>query len=93
MTSFAIVITCYNYGHYVGQAIESALSQTRPADEIIVQSSRVFLGLNVQCISCHSGKGFLEKVNLGLVSRKRSELWAMASFFGKTRVGWGRPLP
>jgi glycosyltransferase involved in cell wall biosynthesis len=36
MTSFAIVITCYNYGHYVGQAIESALNQTRPADEIIV---------------------------------------------------------
>ena len=36
MTSFAIVITCYNYGHYVGQAIESALGQTRPADEIIV---------------------------------------------------------
>lgn len=36
MTSFGIVITCYNYGHYVGQAIESALSQTRPADEIIV---------------------------------------------------------
>lgn len=36
MTSFAIVITCYNYGHYVGQAIESALAQTRPADEIIV---------------------------------------------------------
>ena len=34
--SFAIVITCYNYGHYVGQAIESALNQTRPADEIIV---------------------------------------------------------
>ncbi len=34
--SFAIVITCYNYGHYVGQAIESALAQTRPADEIIV---------------------------------------------------------
>ena len=32
----AIVITCYNYGHYVGQAIESALSQTRQADEIIV---------------------------------------------------------
>jgi glycosyltransferase involved in cell wall biosynthesis len=30
------VITCYNYGHYVGQAIESALGQTRPADEIIV---------------------------------------------------------
>jgi hypothetical protein len=56
------------------------------ADEIVVQSARVFLGMNVQCISCHGGKGFLEKVNLGLVSKKRSDLWAMAAFFGKTRV-------
>jgi glycosyltransferase involved in cell wall biosynthesis len=34
--TFGVVITCYNYGHYVGQAIESALGQTRSADEIIV---------------------------------------------------------
>jgi glycosyltransferase involved in cell wall biosynthesis len=32
----SIVITCYNYEDYVGFAIESALAQTRPADEIIV---------------------------------------------------------
>src|SRR5687768_7312298 len=56
------------------------------ADEIVVQSARVFLGINYQCISCHGGKGFLEKVNLGLVSKKRSDLWAMAAFFGNTRV-------
>ena len=56
------------------------------ADEVIVQTARIFLGINYQCISCHSGKGFLEKVNLDLVSRKRSELWAMAAFFGTTRV-------
>ncbi|MEX2316128.1 MAG: DUF1553 domain-containing protein [Pirellulales bacterium] len=56
------------------------------ADEVIVQSSRVFLGINYQCISCHGGTGFLEKVDLGLVSKKRSELWAMAAFFGQMRV-------
>lgn len=56
------------------------------ADEVVVQTARIFLGLNYQCISCHGGQGFLEKVNLGLVPRKRSELWAMAAFFGKTRV-------
>jgi glycosyltransferase involved in cell wall biosynthesis len=33
---FSIVITCHNYGHYVDHAIESALGQSRPADEIIV---------------------------------------------------------
>jgi len=56
------------------------------ADEIIVQSARIFLGINYQCISCHGGKGFLEKVNLDLVPKKRSDFWAMAAFFGKTRV-------
>lgn len=56
------------------------------ADEIIVNASRIFLGLNYQCISCHGGKGFLEKVSLDLVSKKRSDFWAMAAFFGKMRV-------
>ena len=56
------------------------------ADEIVVQSARIFLGINYQCISCHGGKGFLEKVNLDLVPKKRSDFWAMAAFFGKTRV-------
>jgi hypothetical protein len=56
------------------------------ADEIIVNTSRIFLGINYQCISCHGGKGFLEKVSLDLTSRKRSDFWAMSAFFGKTRV-------
>ncbi|MCC2669538.1 MAG: hypothetical protein K0Q72_2009 [Armatimonadetes bacterium] len=56
------------------------------ADEIAVQTSRIFLGVNYQCISCHGGKGFLEKVNLDLVPKQRSDFWAMAAFFGKTRV-------
>jgi hypothetical protein len=56
------------------------------ADEVIVQTARIFLGINYQCISCHGGKGFLEKVSLDLVSKKRSDLWAMAAFFGNTRV-------
>jgi len=56
------------------------------ADEIIVNSGRIFLGVNYQCISCHGGKGFLEKVSLDLVSKKRKDLWAMAAFFGRTRI-------
>jgi uncharacterized protein DUF1549/uncharacterized protein DUF1553 len=56
------------------------------ADEIIVNSARLFLGINYQCISCHGGKGFLEKVSLDLTSKKRSDFWAMAAFFGRTRV-------
>lgn len=56
------------------------------SDEIAVQTARVFLGVNYQCISCHGGKGFLEKVDVDLISKSRSDLWAMAAFFGKTRV-------
>jgi hypothetical protein len=56
------------------------------ADEIVVQSGRIFLGANYQCISCHRGKGFLEKVNLSLVPKSRSDFWSMAAFFGRTRV-------
>lgn len=56
------------------------------ADEIIVNTSRLFLGINYQCISCHNGKGFLEKVSLDLTARKRKEFWAMAAFFGKMRM-------
>ncbi len=56
------------------------------ADEVIVNTGRIFLGTNYQCISCHNGKGFLEKVNLDLVSKKRRDFWAMGAFFGKTRV-------
>lgn len=56
------------------------------ADEIIVNASRIFLGVNYQCISCHGGKGFLEKVSLDLVSKKRQDFWAMAAFFGKMRI-------
>lgn len=55
-------------------------------DEIVVQSARFFLGLNFQCISCHGGSGFLDKVDLGLSRLRREDLWAMAAFFGNTRI-------
>lgn len=56
------------------------------ADEVIVNTSRIFLGINYQCISCHNGKGFLEKVSLDLTARKRKDFWAMAAFFGRMRM-------
>ena len=31
-----IAITCYNYGRFLGEAIDSALAQTQPAHEILV---------------------------------------------------------
>jgi glycosyltransferase involved in cell wall biosynthesis len=32
----AVVIPCYNHGRYIGEALESVLAQTRPADRILV---------------------------------------------------------
>lgn len=56
------------------------------ADEIAINTTKLFLGVNAECISCHDGARHLEKVNLWLTGRKREELWRQASFFGKTFI-------
>ena len=56
------------------------------ADEMTVMIFRHFMGVNLQCISCHDGVNHLEKVNAWLTARKREEFWAQAAFFGNTRV-------
>jgi glycosyltransferase involved in cell wall biosynthesis len=35
-TTFAVVVTCYNYKDYVAEAVDSALAQSRAAAQIIV---------------------------------------------------------
>jgi hypothetical protein len=56
------------------------------ADEIAINTTKLFLGVNLECISCHDGARHLEKVNLWLSQRKREEMWRQASFFGKTFI-------
>ena len=55
-------------------------------DEFTITYSKVFLGINVGCISCHDGRAHLEQVNLFLTSKKRSEVFQQAAFYGKTRM-------
>ncbi len=55
-------------------------------DEIAVNATQDFLGVNAQCISCHDGANHLEKSNLWLTQRKREEFWRQAAFFGETRI-------
>ncbi len=55
-------------------------------DEIAVQSSKVFLGVKLECVSCHDGAGHLEKINVWLSQRKRVEFWRQAAFFGNMRI-------
>ena len=56
------------------------------ADEMTVMAFRHFMGVNLQCISCHDGANHLEQVNVWLTQRKREEFWAQAAFFGNTRI-------
>ncbi len=55
-------------------------------DALNIDVSRVFLGLNTSCISCHDGEYHLEDVNKYLAERKRDEFFAMSAFFGTTRL-------
>ncbi len=61
------------------------VNQPDTVDEFTITYSKVFLGLNLACISCHDGKNHLEKVNLFLTSKKREEFFGQAALFGKTR--------
>ncbi len=56
------------------------------SDELAIGTAKHFLGIDLNCVSCHDGRNHLEKINSWLTERKREELWQMAAFFGKTRV-------
>jgi hypothetical protein len=56
------------------------------ADDMAVYAFRHFMGINLQCVSCHDGAKHLEKMNVWLTERKRDEFYAQAAFFGNTRV-------
>jgi Protein of unknown function (DUF1549)/Protein of unknown function (DUF1553) len=54
-------------------------------DEITSDIGRVFLGVNMDCFSCHNGAGHADSFNLFLGSMKRTDFWKQAAFFGKMR--------
>ena len=55
-------------------------------DQIAVNSTKFFLGVDLECVSCHDGGGHLEGINLWLSKRKRLEFWRQAAFFGDIRI-------
>jgi hypothetical protein len=61
------------------------VNQPDTVDEFTITYSKVFLGLNLACISCHDGAHHLEKVNHFLTTKKRDEFFGQAAFFGRTR--------
>lgn len=42
-----------------------------------------FLGFKTECISCHSGRGHLEQINLYLTGKRREDFWRMSAFFSR----------
>ena len=54
-------------------------------DESTVSLGRIFLGINMDCFSCHDAKGHTDAINLYLTTKKRSDFHQQAAFFGKTR--------
>ncbi len=55
-------------------------------DEIAIRTSKYFLGIDLECVSCHDGARHLESINLWLTKRKRPEVWRQAAFFGNIRL-------
>lgn len=55
-------------------------------DALTIDVSRVFLGVNTSCVSCHDGRNHLEPINTYLTERTRKEFFQMSAFFGKTRL-------
>ena len=74
-----------------------AINHEDTIEDIAISSSRYFLGVNLECVSCHDGKGHLEKINLFLARTKRDQFWRHASFFGGIRIfrgfGIGQEFP
>jgi hypothetical protein len=54
-------------------------------DELTSDIGRVFLGITMDCFSCHNGAGHADSFNMFLGSMKRTDFWKQAAFFGKLR--------
>jgi hypothetical protein len=54
-------------------------------DEVTSDLGRIFLGLTMDCFSCHNGAGHADTVNLFLAGEKRVDFWQQAAFFGNMR--------
>ena len=55
-------------------------------DTMAIGFGRTFLGINMDCISCHDGAKHLEPLNLYLTSKKRSEFHSQAAFWAKLNL-------
>ena len=59
------------------------INQEDTYDEIAITTARVFLGVNLECVACHDGKGHNDKINLSLTRLNREQLWRQGAFFSR----------
>jgi len=52
-------------------------------DDITDKITTTFLGFKTECISCHNGRGHLEKINLYLTKRSRTQFWKMSAWLSR----------
>ena len=55
-------------------------------DDMSAESGAQFIGLPLNCLSCHNGLGHLEAVNSSLVHRTRYDFWKNAAFFAQVTM-------
>lgn len=67
-------------GHDMGM-----VHQLDTHDELTILYGKVFLGINLSCISCHDGVNHLEEVNVYLTGRTRNDFHRQSAFLGSTR--------
>jgi hypothetical protein len=55
-------------------------------DAMSIGFGRTFLGINMDCFSCHDGARHLEPINLYLTTKKRAEFHQQAAFWGRLNL-------
>jgi glycosyltransferase involved in cell wall biosynthesis len=107
MQQISVVVPCYNDGAYLAEAIESALKQTRPADEIIVVDdgssdetgdvARRFAGQVLYVLQSHRGVGSARNKGLRWARGRyitfldADDVWPPSSLEFRMRLFEGRP--
>jgi hypothetical protein len=71
---------------YVNETDDSIINNEDTYDQWAISSYKVFLGINLECVSCHAGAGHLDKINLWLAQRTREDVWNQAAFFATSRL-------
>jgi hypothetical protein len=62
------------------------INQTDSYDEMAISTAKYFLGVNLECVSCHDGSGHLDKINLWLSRVQRAQFWRQAAFFSNISI-------